>query len=526
MERWPRWPRWGSPGRLSSSAKVVIDGGGGGDSNSGTTSLEVPITGTENQLAVVDLHYAGGSGATITVPAGWNTEYEAHDANTGWSGTYWRLLTGSEPASYTWTFSASAAASYAVNYYECVNTNQPISAVGKSNNGNGTTATGKSVTPPNKKNRKVLVVQTDTTATTTPPGGFTEQADTNTTGTSLATAGATADTATATGDISATLSTSTDWMARLYTIAPCGSSGTPAPPINLAVSAYDHESITLVWDDIATDETGFKIERSPNGVSWALIHTTVADVETWQDTGLTAETTYYYRLYAYNGNGNSAYSGTVSQLTDAAATVELPLYRAQSTATSGFANSLVIAKPTGTVDGDLMLLQVSLATLQTINTPAGWTPVATVDQGEVSSDNRLAVFSRVASSEPASYTVTLGTFSNITLGIITWYSNTSQALVVDASATQVNTPATTNHVAPSVTTTIAKTALNCFYTLSNSNAGTEHAGMTERWDYPSGASESYLMTGDVESAGATGARTMTGGSLISASISVAIGESV
>ena len=320
MNRWQRWPRWETPGRTFAADKLVIHDGGDDGSNGGTTSLEVAITGTLNQLAVVDIHYAGGSGATITEPVGWNVEYEAHDTNTGWSGTYWRLLTDSEPASYTWNFSASAAASYAIAYYECVNNDQPISSVGKSNNGNSNTPNGKSVTPPGKKNRKILVVQTATTATTTPPAGATEQTDTNTTGTSLSTSGVTLDTAAATGDTTATLSTSTDWMARLYTIAPCGSQDTPAPPINLAISAYDHESITLTWDDIATNETGFKIERSINQVSWSPVHTTAADVETWQDTGLTPETTYYYRAYAYNGTGNSVYSDTVSQLTDAAPT--------------------------------------------------------------------------------------------------------------------------------------------------------------------------------------------------------------
>jgi len=81
----------------------------------------------------------------------------------------------------------------------------------------------------------------------------------------------------------------------------------PAPS-NLAATAFSNTQINLGWTDNSTGETGFKIERKP-GVAgaWSTIFTTVANVVTYQSIGLTANTTYYYRVRAYNAVGNSAY---------------------------------------------------------------------------------------------------------------------------------------------------------------------------------------------------------------------------
>jgi titin len=82
----------------------------------------------------------------------------------------------------------------------------------------------------------------------------------------------------------------------------------PAPS-SLIASAKSTSQITLNWTDNSTNETGFKIERKTGATgTYALIATVGANVVTYSNTGLTVNTTYYYRIYAYNATGNSVYS--------------------------------------------------------------------------------------------------------------------------------------------------------------------------------------------------------------------------
>jgi C1A family cysteine protease len=89
----------------------------------------------------------------------------------------------------------------------------------------------------------------------------------------------------------------------------------PAAPSGLTATAASTSQINLSWTDNSTDETGFKIERSPDGASWQQIAITAANATTYSDTGLTASTTYYYQVRATNGVGDSAYSNPATATT-------------------------------------------------------------------------------------------------------------------------------------------------------------------------------------------------------------------
>ena len=89
----------------------------------------------------------------------------------------------------------------------------------------------------------------------------------------------------------------------------------PAAPQNLSATAVSRSQINLAWTDNASNETGFKIERSKNQNSWSQIATVGANVTTYSNTGLSRNTTYYYRVRAYNAAGNSGYSDTASAKT-------------------------------------------------------------------------------------------------------------------------------------------------------------------------------------------------------------------
>ncbi len=82
----------------------------------------------------------------------------------------------------------------------------------------------------------------------------------------------------------------------------------PSGPSNLQAIA-DTFSVDLSWDDNSDNELGFKIERKDDSLSvpgtWTLIDSVGANETAFTDTGLTPNTVYSYKVYAYNEAGNS-----------------------------------------------------------------------------------------------------------------------------------------------------------------------------------------------------------------------------
>ena len=93
----------------------------------------------------------------------------------------------------------------------------------------------------------------------------------------------------------------------------------PKVPSGLSATAASSSQIDLAWTDSSSDETGFKIERKTgSGGIYAQIVTVTADVTSYNSTGLTASTTYYYRVRAYSSNGNSSYCSEANVTTSTA----------------------------------------------------------------------------------------------------------------------------------------------------------------------------------------------------------------
>jgi hypothetical protein len=89
----------------------------------------------------------------------------------------------------------------------------------------------------------------------------------------------------------------------------------PNAPSNLVATPISSSRIDLTWQDNSGDETGFKIERKTGSGSYSQIGTVGAGVMSYSSTSLSAGTTYYYRVRAYNGTLNSDYCEEASATT-------------------------------------------------------------------------------------------------------------------------------------------------------------------------------------------------------------------
>jgi hypothetical protein len=83
---------------------------------------------------------------------------------------------------------------------------------------------------------------------------------------------------------------------------------TPIAPSGLVVKEVKSNDISLTFVDNSTDEQGFKVERSVNGGQWANFSTLPANTTSFTDKSITCGYEFSYRVYAYNSNGNSAFS--------------------------------------------------------------------------------------------------------------------------------------------------------------------------------------------------------------------------
>jgi hypothetical protein len=106
---------------------------------------------------------------------------------------------------------------------------------------------------------------------------------------------------------------------RTFTTLVAGPSQPPAAPTGLTAVLSGTAQITLAWTDVATTESGYAVERSPDGVTYAQIADLPAGSTSYADAGLAAGITYRYRVRAYNVAGPSGYSNTAQATTPAPA---------------------------------------------------------------------------------------------------------------------------------------------------------------------------------------------------------------
>ncbi|MCK9496169.1 MAG: hypothetical protein M0R75_11830 [Dehalococcoidia bacterium] len=181
-----------------------------------------------------------------------------------------------------------------------------------------------------------------------------------------------------------------------------------------------------------------------------------------------------------------------------------------TTTASGIGTSLSINVPDGVVDSgapgtrDVLILTVRRTGSTSAIDLSGWEEVGTASV----SPFRLTVLRRVADSEPASYSLSLGANGSSKHAVMTaWRGvDNSSPLASDVSPSgNANNP--TSHVAPEVTTTVANALLNLSIGFEDAIPGTvtPPSGM----DTTGSVGSLRVFTETVEAAGATGSRTTT-----------------
>jgi len=93
----------------------------------------------------------------------------------------------------------------------------------------------------------------------------------------------------------------------------------PAAPSNLTAKTYSNSQINLKWNDNSSDETGFSIaiKKGVNG-SYAEVAKVAAGVTSYNVTGLTSLTSYFFKVKALKSSVSSAYSNEAIAATTSA----------------------------------------------------------------------------------------------------------------------------------------------------------------------------------------------------------------
>jgi mannan endo-1,4-beta-mannosidase len=182
-----------------------------------------------------------------------------------------------------------------------------------------------------------------------------------------------------------------------------GDTQPPTAPGTPAASAVTATSATLTWP-AATDNvgvTGYDVVRVSGATETTVAASTTASATV---TGLTADTTYTFAVYAKDAAGNrSPRSATVNVTTRGTPAGSCAVaYRAVGEWTGGFQGEIVI-RNTGTAAISGWTLGFSFADGQTISNMWGGTPAQTGASVRVT---------------PASYTSTIAAGGSVTLGFI------------------------------------------------------------------------------------------------------------
>lgn len=169
--------------------------------------------------------------------------------------------------------------------------------------------------------------------------------------------------------------------------------------------------------------------------------------------------------------------------------------------------SIVVSRPTGTTDGHVLVAFVAMTNLATVTPPAGWNLIGSQD---ASTNTRIAAYYKVASSEPTSWTWTLGSAQR-NWGWVGAYSGVkTSAPIHDSQGTSDTTAGTAFALSPSVEITsggAGVSAVSAVRTASGTATTWTGSSTNERADLSTNAGAGTDIAGCVQETVYTGVPT-------------------
>ncbi len=500
----------------SSSTGIALRGASTGANNVGTSvTIPVPagVQAADALVAVVDVKAA----PTVAAPSGWAVVSSTPNGSNFKQVVYSKVATAGEPASHTWSFNESRAASGAILAYAGVNTTMPVETFSART---GTTAsiTAPSVVSSSDGAMIVGAFGIDADSAISPPTGMTERGEiVAATRIRTEVADGVLGSAGATGDKIATAAAAAANVGQLIALRPAGATGGNTAPVaqnvTTTATAGQARTITLTGTDTQTCELTFNRPAAslPSGATVsAASNAPCTGTGPFQDTATvtyTAPTGFSGTdSFTYTVNDGSAGSNTatVNVTVSAPSTGGITL-RTTSVAANAIANNLAIPVPTGTQAGDVMLAVVDVKASPTVTGPTGWTLVSNTVNG---SNLRQLVYWRVATPmEPGGYTWSYGE-NRAASGAIMVYSGVHATAPVETFSAA--TGSTTEITAPSVSSSFDGARIVGAFGIGADSAISPPAGMTERGEIASAARlRTEVADYVLGPAGPTGAKTAT-----------------
>ncbi len=208
-----------------------------------------------------------------------------------------------------------------------------------------------------------------------------------------------------------------------------------AAPSSLAAAAVSPSEIDINWTNNSATQAGFNIDRSTDDAVFIEISTVSSSTTTFSDTALTADTTFYYEVEAFNtAAGDSAFSNVASAATSSSMAAPSSL-----TATAA-SNTQINLAWTNNDGGSATGYDIDQSTTGF----SGWSQIATVASG-------VHAYTNTGLSEGIQYFYEVQAFNGTTTSGFSATANTVTTLAAPsalsattASTSQINLSWTDN----------------------------------------------------------------------------------